>query len=113
MKWECEKCVHKSVCDEWGEQEGVAACSYGDYFQENILVGDLDRGAWECPHCEPDTEGYVRKFGAYSVHDAMLETGHCKPQEIKYCPRCGRPLTEAAWAELEKRLRRSAEGGSI
>lgn len=25
--------------------------------------------------------------------------------EAKYCPRCGRPLTEEAWAELERRLR--------
>lgn len=25
--------------------------------------------------------------------------------EAKYCPECGRPLTEEAWAELEKRLR--------
>lgn len=23
----------------------------------------------------------------------------------RYCPKCGRPLTEEAWAELEKRLR--------
>lgn len=54
----------------------------------------IDRGAWVCPYCTPDAEGYVRKFGAYSIHNGMLETGHCKPQEIKYCPHCSRPLTE-------------------
>ena len=54
----------------------------------------IDREAWVCPYCTPDVEGYVRKFGAYSIHNGMLETGHCKPQEIKYCPHCSRPLTE-------------------
>ena len=34
MKWECKKCTHEKVCDEWGKQEGVAACTYGDYFQD-------------------------------------------------------------------------------
>lgn len=65
----------------------------------------IDREACGCPYCTPDAEGYVRKFGAFSIHDGMLETGHCKPQEIKYCPHCSRQLTEEAWDELEKRLR--------
>lgn len=25
-------------------------------------------------------------------------------KEIKFCPMCGRPLTEEAWAELERRI---------
>ena len=64
----------------------------------------IDREAFGCPYCTPDANGYVRKFGAFSIHNGMLETGHCKPQEIKYCPHCSRPLTEEAWAELEKRM---------
>lgn len=63
---------------------------------------DREKG---CPYCRPDAEGYIQKFGAFSIHNGHLETGHCKPQKIKYCPHCGRPLTEEAWAELEKRLR--------
>lgn len=42
MKWECEKCIHKAVCDEWRVQESMAACSYGDYFQEDILGDNYD-----------------------------------------------------------------------
>lgn len=44
----------------------------------------IDREAWEpCDFCRGDKE----KYG------------------LKYCQNCGRPLTEEAWAELEKRLR--------
>lgn len=42
MKWECEKCIHRSVCGEWDKQENMAACSYGDYFREDILGDDFD-----------------------------------------------------------------------
>ncbi len=33
MKWECEQYIHEKVCDEWEYQEGMSACSYGDYFE--------------------------------------------------------------------------------
>lgn len=49
-----------------------------------------------CPHCKPDSEGYVQKFGAYSIQNGELETGHCKPQKISFCPHCSRPLTDEA-----------------
>lgn len=28
---------------------------------------------------------------------------------VQFCPKCGRPLTKEAWAELEKRLRGNKE----
>lgn len=65
----------------------------------------IDLEAWKCPYCTPDSEGYVRKFGAFSIHNGFLGTGHCKPAEIKYCPECARPLNGASAAELEKRLK--------
>ena len=49
-----------------------------------------------CSYCKTDSEGYVRKFGAYSIQNGELETGHCKPQKIKFCPHCSRPLTDEA-----------------
>lgn len=49
-----------------------------------------------CPYCKPDSEGYVQKFGAYSILNGELKTGHCKPQKISFCPHCFRPLTEEA-----------------
>lgn len=48
-----------------------------------------------CPWCKEDSEGYVRKAGAYSIHNGMLTTGHCKPIGIKYCPWCGRKIKTA------------------
>lgn len=36
MEWNCEECIHKPVCDEWGYQDGMAACSFGNYYQEDV-----------------------------------------------------------------------------
>ena len=49
-----------------------------------------------CPYCKEDGEGYVQKFGAYSIQIGELATGHCKPQKIKFCPHCSSPLTDGA-----------------
>ena len=57
-----------------------------------------------CPYCKEDGEGYVQKFGAYSIQNGELATGHCKSQKIKFCPHCSRPLTDEAVDILLKRL---------
>ena len=57
-----------------------------------------------CPYCKEDGEGYVQKFGAYSIQNGELTTGHCKPQKIKFCPHCSRPLTDEAVEMLMGRL---------
>lgn len=57
-----------------------------------------------CPYCKEDGEGYVQKFGAYSIQDGELITGHCKPQKIKFCPHCSRPLTDEAVEMMMERL---------
>ena len=33
MEWHCKECVHEKVCEEWREQEGMAACSYQNHFE--------------------------------------------------------------------------------
>lgn len=168
MKWVCEKCIHEPVCDEWGYQEGMAACSYGDYFQEreyfhgvtkmvpltpkqlrkmggqqvfavsptcvgksedmlknltfyayppaaagkdaggkdsNVPTLHIDREAWKpCKDCRSC------KSCRFSCFDKRCDPCRkCKRRERyeprKFCPSCGRPLTEEAWAELEMRLR--------
>lgn len=58
-----------------------------------------------CPYCKEDGEGYVKKFGAYSIQNGELTTGHCKPQKIKFCPHCSRPLTDEAVEMVMERLK--------
>ena len=57
-----------------------------------------------CPYCQEDGEGYVQKFGAYSIQNGELATGHCKSQKIKVCPHCSRPLTDEAMQMVMERM---------
>ena len=58
-----------------------------------------------CPYCKEDGEGYVQKFGAYSIQNGELTTGHCKPQKIKFCPHCSSPLTDEAVEMVMERMK--------
>ena len=62
-----------------------------------------------CPYCKEDGEGYVKKFGAYSIQNGELATGHCKPQKIKFCPHCSCPLTDEAVEMVMERLNKLEE----
>ena len=63
-----------------------------------------------CPYCKEDGEGYVKKFGAYSILDGEVTTGHCKSQKIKFCPHCSRPLTDEAVEMVMERLEALKDG---
>lgn len=57
----------------------------------------LDRSRWEgCHYCD-DQETVMELDWIYGL-DHILH-------DYKFCPMCGRPLTEEAWAEMERRLR--------
>lgn len=78
----------------------------------------LDRSLWEgCDCCKGDLEGYTTQFRdmngrsrplyipegeAMIVAPGKYNHRFCIP--IKYCPFCGRPLTEEALAELERKM---------
>lgn len=62
-----------------------------------------------CPYCKEDGEGYVKKFGAYSILDGEVTTGHCKPQKIKFCPHCSCPLTDEAVQMVMERMEKLYE----
>lgn len=70
----------------------------------------IDRSEWEpCEHCKP-SDYPPDRWGAHEfpvvgneIYFYDTEYGW-EGEEIKYCPWCGRPLTEEAWAELERRL---------
>lgn len=71
----------------------------------------IDREAWKpCERCKPKEKPLDRFIG----HEFQIDGSEIyyhdtddgwEGEEIKFCPWCGRPLTEEAWDELEKRLR--------
>lgn len=78
----------------------------------------LDRSRWDgCDCCKGDLEGYTAQFRDMNGRsrplyipegEAMIvapgKYSHRFCIQIKYCPFCGRPITEEAWAELERRI---------
>lgn len=77
----------------------------------------VNREAWKpCDLCD-DRESPCAKDGCYDKHEGNIDCSISCIERIKwdamvrnmkfnrYCPVCGRPLTEEAWQELEKRVR--------
>lgn len=74
----------------------------------------LDRSAWEpCEFCgewiggectpKEQDAGYTL-YAGYSKQVAVDDFWEDEIEDVQYCPKCGRPLTEEAWKELERRL---------
>jgi hypothetical protein len=53
-----------------------------------------------CEYCKEDSEGCRKMFGAFSITNPFhgkewfINTGHCKPRQICFCPMCGRRLPQ-------------------
>lgn len=70
----------------------------------------IDREKWgPCEHCKP----CANPFDIWGPHTFPIDGNEMyfydtdygwEGEEIKFCPWCGRPLTEEAWAELERRV---------
>lgn len=69
----------------------------------------IDREAWEpCEFCgKADFGEYGFEIGRSYVKIVCALGSWRFPTEeqFHFCPKCGRPLTKEAWAEMEKRLR--------
>ena len=70
----------------------------------------IDRETWEpcyacksCGNCEEAGKATGEKINYAHPCHSCLNCDNFKP--VAFCRKCGRPLTEEAWAELEKRLR--------
>lgn len=67
----------------------------------------LDRSAWEpCEDCKEkrcETCHYDDTVPIIEPCDSCVDGSGWKPA-YKFCPTCGRPLTDAEWKTLEKRL---------
>ena len=99
--------------------DDVIELDYGEFMELNHYIRSALRPVsreqvekvWSgCPYCKEDGEGYVKKFGAYSIQNGELTTGHCKPQKIKFCPHCSRPLTDEAVQMVLERLEAMKDG---
>ena len=53
-----------------------------------------------CEYCNDDRDGYRKMIGAFSITNPFhgnvwnIETCHCKPRQIYFCPMCRRMLSE-------------------
>lgn len=61
-----------------------------------VTVQELDG----CEYCSEDSDGYRKMIGAFSIknpfhgNEWFIDTGHCKPRQIFFCPMCGRKLPQ-------------------
>lgn len=102
-------------------KECVSRCEHAGKDREFVYRGDksckivkkqtrLDRSVWEpCEHCKPSKNPLYR-WGSHQfpidgneIYFYDTDDGW-EGEEINFCPWCSRPLTDAAWDMLEKRL---------
>lgn len=114
----CCDCAHGGPCCDYSENDKCERREEDGSCWTPYRYHKLDRSRWEgCEHCKGDLEGYTAQFRdadgrsrrlyipegeATIVAPGKYNHQFCIP--IKYCPFCGRPLTEEAWAELERRM---------
>lgn len=116
--WELSEDAEDYLCDRDTDLYGFMSDLDGEagYHELGWLAypyppAHIDRSKWEpCEHCKP-SDYPPDRWGAHEfpvvgneIYFYDTEYGW-EGEEIKYCPWCGRPLTEEAWAELERRLR--------
>lgn len=70
----------------------------------------IDREAWEtCEWCGDLGDSRYKLYAGFCMQKAADDIYEEETEKLNYCPKCGRPLTEEAWARLEKRLCRGSE----
>lgn len=89
--WDVMK--YKRFCANSKTQRGKLYFLYEDSYGTRWL-------AYAYPHAHIDREAWERCWTCRWVVSQPNWRS-----DYKFCPRCGKPLTEEAWDELEKRLR--------
>ena len=78
----------------WGSNTSEEIADH--LLRNGVTVQELDG----CEYCSEDSEGYRKMIGAFSITNPFhgnvwnIETRHCKPRQIYFCPMCGRRLTK-------------------
>ena len=112
----CKKCLHYDVCVKLGKpslygiNQEIGCSVYKDKTKweekkepENNadrLRAMSDEEFDGCEYCKEDGEGYRKMLGAFSItnpfhgNEWFINTGHCKPRQIYFCPMCGRRLPQ-------------------
>lgn len=89
-------------------KEGITYSDYGKHFVAYAYPpAHIDREAFGCEFCNAENHcanclydnlpGQMEPCRSCEAH-SNWETAH------RFCPHCGKPMTEEAWAELEKRM---------
>lgn len=89
-KWDLVDCADTENPDKTlYTKSGVTYSEYGKYFTAYAYEPPLlDRSAWEpCGACK-----------------SPVDLSYWLGMGVVFCPHCGRPLNDAAWEMLEKRL---------
>ena len=97
----CCDCAHGGPCCDYSENEGCEHHRADGSCWISPRPAKLDRRRWEgCDTCN-NTPGIMLGEITICIGRRILTT---ESHEFKYCPECGRPLTEEAWAEMEGRI---------
>lgn len=98
-KRRCPEHVNGCIGCEYHDEEIFGHCdedaATADMLIDNGVVFQNEKG---CDYCQEDRDGYRTMFGAFSISNPFhggkwfINTGHCKPRQIFYCPMCGRKL---------------------
>lgn len=103
--------------NDWGIMlENICSAYYGIFDVEEYgktwlayayPLAHIDREAWKsckaCTGCASCRHSLAS--GSDSKSACFWCDNHNKYRPRSFCPECGRPLTEEAWEELEKRVR--------
>lgn len=70
----------------------------------------IDRSKWEpCELCGTLDDEIICRFSKYTSYDQSVTSRYVF---ARFCPECGRPLTEKACDELEKLILQSEDTGA-
>lgn len=70
--------------------------------QEAREMFHIDRNEWTAEWIYPENEWNLPRCSKCGCNSKDATYGH----KNNFCPKCGRAMTEEAWAELERRLQR-------